>query len=213
MKTFVKWPGNKTRYLKYIIPCIPEFIGKYIEPFAGSGALLLRLQPKEWVINDLNNDLINIYKCVRDSPEEIIEIFKEFGSEFVPMNTDAKLSFCRLVTSLIENLDYDINRASFYMLMKYCVYMGNIIVKNELYFMGLDLHITIQDKYFFLRDNCYSNIRNVSKFLKTGKIHNKDYKEILNEAKEGDFIFMDPPYIERHDYSFNYNKGEVLANF
>jgi DNA adenine methylase len=37
-----------------------------------------------------------------------------------------------------------------------------------------------------------------------------DYKKVLAKAKDGDFVFLDPPYIEEHDYQFNYNKGEKL---
>ena len=45
-----------------------------------------------------------------------------------------------------------------------------------------------------------------------GKIYNTDYKEILDKAKKGDFVFLDPPYIEKHNYVFNYNIGETLDN-
>ena len=58
LKTFVKWSGNKSKHLKYILPHIPKF-ERYIEPFVGSGALFLKLQPDKWIINDLNKDLIN----------------------------------------------------------------------------------------------------------------------------------------------------------
>jgi len=43
-----------------------------------------------------------------------------------------------------------------------------------------------------------------------GKIYNKSYEFILDKAKSGDFVFLDPPYIESHNYQFNYNKNEVL---
>ena len=45
---------------------------------------------------------------------------------------------------------------------------------------------------------------------KKGKIYNEDYKKILKKAKEGDFVFLDPPYIEDHNYRFMYNKNEKL---
>ena len=56
------------------------------------------------------------------------------------------------------------------------------------------------------------NIKEVSDFLNetNGKIYNRSYEEILKKTKEGDFVFLDPPYIEEHNYGFNYNKGEIL---
>ena len=90
--------------------------------------------------------------------------------------------------------------------------MGDIIRNKNFYFHGLDLPILINNRYFFLEQNTYNNIQLVSQFLntKSGKIFNKSYEKILDKAKEGDFVFLDPPYIETHNYRFNYNKDEVL---
>lgn len=109
-------------------------------------------------------------------------------------------------------MPYDINRASMYLLMKFTAYMSNIIIDNNFLFQGLDLHILSRNKYYFLEENNLNNINQVSQFLnnKSGKIFNKSYEKILDKAKEGDYAFLDPPYIETHNYSFNYNKDEVL---
>ena len=60
--------------------------------------------------------------------------------------------------------------------------------------------------------NCHDNILDISDYINDTKgiILNKDYKTILSKAKAGDFVFMDPPYVEDHDYQFNYNKDEIL---
>ena len=94
--------------------------------------------------------------------------------------------------------------------MKYCVFMGNILVHGKFYFPSLDIKVSIEDDYPFLKETYYTKITKASEFLKNGEIYNNDYIEILQKAKSGDFIFLDPPYIEEHDYKFNYNKGEVL---
>ena len=59
MKTFIKWSGNKSKHINKFKEYIPKEFNTYIEPFIGSGALLLHLEPKKWIINDLNKDLIN----------------------------------------------------------------------------------------------------------------------------------------------------------
>ena len=212
MKTFIRWQGNKSQHLNKFIEYIPDFSGTYIEPFIGSGALLLKLQPKKWIVNDLNKDLINIWNQIKNNPDEIIKIFKQFGIYFKPLSKQDKVKYCKEITCKIEQMQYDIKRASMYLLMKFCSYMGNIIIKNNLYFKSLDLPIIINNRYFFLEENNYNNIREVSDFLNNskGKIFNKSYEIILDKAKSGDFIFLDPPYIESHNYEFNYNKGEVL---
>ena len=212
MKTFIRWQGNKSKHINKFIQYIPHFTGIYIEPFLGSGALLLKLQPKKWIINDINKDLVNIWKYVKSDPQGIIDIFTEFGNHFKPLSKEDKVKYCRDITSKIESIPYDIKRASMYLLIKYCSYMGDIIRNKNFYFHGLDLPILINNRYFFLEQNTYNNIQLVSQFLnnKSGKIFNKSYEKILDKAKEGDFVFLDPPYIENHNYRFNYNKDEVL---
>jgi len=89
--------------------------------------------------------------------------------------------------------------------------MGNILINNKIKFQGLNMRI-LGNKYYFLEQYYFQNLNNVSKFLNNskGKIYNKDYSLILDKAKSGDFVFLDPPYIESHNYQFNYNKHENL---
>ena len=74
LQTFLRHPGNKTRHLKHIIPHLPERYNTYIEPFVGTGALFLNIQPKKWIINDLNEDITNLFKTVRDDLPNIIKL-------------------------------------------------------------------------------------------------------------------------------------------
>jgi DNA adenine methylase len=214
MKTFIRWQGNKSKHINKFIKYIPEFTGTYIEPFLGSGALFLKLQPKKWIINDLNRDLINAWTSVRDNPKEIIRIFKAFEKEFKPLNVEDKKEYCQKITLNIESIEYNIKRAAIYMLMLYCSHMPNIIRNDNFYFPGLDMSIYIRNNYPFLKPTYYSNLVEVSTFINNskGKIYNKSYEQVLDKAKKGDFVFLDPPYIEECEYQFNYNKDEVLDN-
>ena len=124
LKTFIRWQGNKSKHLRHIIPHIPDEYNTYIEPFVGSGALLLKLEPEKWIINDLNKDLINCWKYIKSDPETIIAGFKKFGKKFKPMSVENKKKYCKEIRQKIDGMKYDINRAITYMLMKYCAYMG-----------------------------------------------------------------------------------------
>ena len=212
MKTFIRWQGNKSKHINKFIEYIPEFTGTYIEPFVGSGALLLKLQPKKWIINDLNKDLINIWNQVKNNPKDIIKNFKKFGEKFKSLSKNDQVKYCKEIISKIETTPYNLQRASIYLLMKFCCYMGNILHNNEFLFYGLDMNIYLENNYPFLKQQNYDNLLKVSDFLNNtnGKIFNTSYEKILNKAKKNDFVFLDPPYIEGHNYKFNYNKDEFL---
>ena len=205
LKTFIKWSGNKSKQLRYILPHIPKDYNTYIEPFVGSGALLLKLQPNKWVINDINKDIINIWEEIRDNIEDIIYIFKEFEKIFKPLCNNEKKQFCKEIISKLNCMKYDINRACIYLLMKFCSYMGEIIRNNRFYFNGLDLNIYVNNRYSFLENKYFINLRAVNEFLNknNGKIMNTEYKNILKTAKKGDFVFLDPPYIDGYTHRYN----------
>lgn len=212
MKTFIKWQGNKTKHINKFIEYIPKEYNTYIEPFIGSGALFLKLTPGKWIINDLNKDLINSWNSIKDIVEEIILLFIHFGNNFKELSKENKILYCKDITSKIENLPYNVNRASNFILMKHCAYMGHIFVNNKFCFYSLDGPIFYDKSIYFLSDNYYNNLRNVSEYLnnENGHIYNKDYKQILRKSKKNDFVFLDPPYIETNNYKFNYNKNEIL---
>ena len=120
MKTFIKWQGNKSKHVNKLNKYIPEEFDTYIEPFIGSGALFLSLEPDKWIINDLNKDLINIWKSIKEDPETIIKIFKKFGKTFKLLSKENKNNKCKEIIKKFDNMKYDIKRASLYLLMKYC---------------------------------------------------------------------------------------------
>lgn len=218
LKTFIRWPGNKSKHFGKIEEYFPDYdeYDRYVEPFLGSGAVFLKIKPEKWIINDLNKDNINSWKTVRDEPEYLVREITKFGKSFKPMTKKNKEKKCKKIISQIPNEKYNKHRAKNYMLMKDCSFNGLIFKNNEWVFPCLCASITSKNKYFFMSKTKLNNINNVSEFLcenvKKNKIYNRDYKWILNKTKDGDFVFLDPPYIEDHDYTFNYNKDEDLDN-
>ena len=67
----LKWVGGKRQLLDSINPLIPE-CSTYYEPFIGGGAVLFGRQPNKAVINDSNEELINVYRTIKEDPEELI---------------------------------------------------------------------------------------------------------------------------------------------
>ena len=72
----IPWIGGKRRLAKTIIPMFPEH-ECYVEPFAGGAALYFMKQPAHTeVINDINGELVNLYRVVKNHLDEFIKQFK-----------------------------------------------------------------------------------------------------------------------------------------
>lgn len=76
MKPIVPWIGGKRRLAKEILPLFPEH-RCYVEPFAGGAALMFMKEPAACeVINDINGELVNLYRVVKHHLEELMRQFK-----------------------------------------------------------------------------------------------------------------------------------------
>lgn len=72
----VPWVGGKRRLAKHLLPLFPEH-KCYVEPFCGGAALFFRKNAsKVEVINDVNGELINLYRVVKNHLEEFVRQFK-----------------------------------------------------------------------------------------------------------------------------------------
>ena len=78
-RPFLKWAGGKSRLMEQYKPYLPKDYTRYHEPFLGGGALFFYLAPqlhaqgKTAFLSDLNPELVNVYVCVRDHVEALIE--------------------------------------------------------------------------------------------------------------------------------------------
>lgn len=75
-KPIVPWIGGKRKLADHIIPLFPEH-QCYVEPFCGAAAIFFLKQPSQVeVINDVNGDLVNLYRVVKHHLEELYKQFK-----------------------------------------------------------------------------------------------------------------------------------------
>ena len=184
---FLKWVGGKRQLIPEIKKFLPKGISNctYYEPFIGGGALFFELQPKCAIINDYNEELINVYKVIRDHPNELIEDLKKHK------NTAEYFYEIRALDRqpLFNNLT-NIERASRIIYLNKTCYNGLYRVNNAGEFnspFGKYKNPNIINEPV---------IRAVSKYLNSANIQifNKDYQEILKEIPANSFVYLDPPY-------------------
>jgi len=75
-KPIIPWIGGKRRLVEHILPRFPAHTC-YVEVFAGAAALYFAKTPSEVeVINDINSELVNLYRVVSNHLEEFVRQFK-----------------------------------------------------------------------------------------------------------------------------------------
>lgn len=203
MKPFVKWVGGKTQLLNSLLPLIPKKFNNYLEPFLGGGALFFNVAPEKAIINDINSSLIETYKSIKNNLENIIKILELM----VVSHNEAKENYYLSVRKTYPKNSSEI-AARFIYLNKTC--FNGLYRENS---RG-EFNVPYNKKDFITMDSLVdlNNLTNISNYLnaKNIEIYSTDYKKIINLAKKGDFIFVDPPYdVEDNKRSFTrYNKTD-----
>ena len=184
---FLKWVGGKRQLIPEIKKMLPKGISNrpYYEPFIGGGALLFDLQPKQAVINDYNEELINVYCVIRDNPNELIEDLKKHKNTAEYFYEIRSLDRQPLFNNLTK-----VERASRIIYLNKTCYNGLYRVNNAGEFnspFGKYKNPNIINEPV---------IKAVSKYLNLNKIQisNSDYEVILRDIPANSFVYLDPPY-------------------
>lgn len=84
-RAFLKWAGGKYSLIDILRQHLPQ--GKrLIEPFVGAGSVFLNTDYDEYLLNDINPDLINLYRILQSEP---LPFIRDAAALFVPDNNDA----------------------------------------------------------------------------------------------------------------------------
>jgi DNA adenine methylase len=182
MNSPIKWVGGKRKEIKLFEKYIPKF-DTYVEPFVGGGALYWYLEPKNAVINDINEHLVNFYEVLRDN-------YNELYSQLQDMIL-SKEYFDNIVKRL-NNKEYKdkIEQASIFYYLNKTAFSGKWRENKQGKF---------NSSYGYYDKENYKKLDNTySKLLNRTEIYNTDYKTILDKYKniKNAFVFLDPPYLD-----------------
>ncbi|MFD2337693.1 DNA adenine methylase [Pedobacter mendelii] len=214
-KPFLKWAGGKTQLIPVIEQYLPKEIEKindltYIEPFIGSGAIFFwfiqKFNIKKAVINDINTDLINVYKTIKAKPEELITILNAIESDYYGLNFEEEKRnfFLNIRTKFNFKTDDITENSAFFIFLNRTCFNGLYRVNSK------NLFNVPFGKYARPKISDPLNILAISKLLQDITILNGDYTETVKYIGKKSFFYFDPPYkpISKTS-SFNaYAKGE-----
>lgn len=185
-KPFVKWVGGKRQLLKQFLLMNlypPEKFnpkaGRYFEPFVGGGAVFFDLLPQKAYLSDLNSDLVKTYNVIKNNVNDLIASLKKHKHN--------KEYFLKVRAQKSSQLT-DLQIASRFIFLNRTCFNGMYRVNSRGEFnvpFGKYTNPLICDE---------DNLKKVSKALAHVEIKHQDYKAVLKKAKEGDFLYFDPPY-------------------
>ena len=187
-KSPLAWVGGKSKLTATIIPLIPPH-KCYVETFAGAAWVMFRKpESKVEVINDINSDLVTLYRVIQNHLEEFVRYFK--------WSLISRDEFSRLQAVPAETLT-DIQRsARFYYLLRNA--FGAKIVGQ-----CFGIASTSKPRLNLLRleeDLSEAHLR-----LSRATIENLPYEQLIKRYDSKDtFFYCDPPY---WDCENDYGKG------
>ena len=201
IKPFLKWAGGKGQLLREIEKYYPfenSTITKYAEPFVGGGAVLFdilsRYELEEVYISDINAELVNAYRVIRDDIDELITMLQAIQDEFVPMDTDERKVYYMVKRERFNDLKINgdetinIEKAALMIFLNKTCFNGLFRVNKKGLFnvpMGAYKNPLICDE---------NNLRAVSEKLQNVTIVCGDYRNAANFIDENTFVYFDPPY-------------------
>lgn len=187
----VQYQGSKRKLAPQILKYLPHRINRFIEPFAGMAAMSIAVaseaRSKQFIINDINAPLVSLLRDAIESPENLYEKYAHLWEQQFTYQNGSEEHFYYVR----EQFNNGIQDSQF------ILYLIARCVKGSIRYGSNGNFNQSPDKrrYGTSPTTLLKNIREISSLLK-GKciFQSLDYREILQHAKSGDIIYMDPPY-------------------
>lgn len=217
-RPFFPWVGGKEKLIPYIRRIMPEKLSQYVEPFGGSGAVLLSMKPRPGrldIYNDFNVELVNLFCCVKEQSNALLRELR-----FFPLHSREEFewykSFLEHRAVFFENIEAELKvledrdcfteeqaealtpilreRAQLYDVYRAAAYFKRVWGS----FSGTTNSFGI--KPLKLKD-ALERLLEAAKRLEDAVIENKDaVKLILDRDRPDGLIYCDPPYYDAEQY-------------
>lgn len=204
----LKWIGNKQRFANIIVANMPTAFNNYYEPFLGSGAVLAELLMQDDTSlyphfnyaygSDILPFLIDIFRSVKEDPNEIIEYYNKEISAYYE-NPEEQYEFIR------NRFNQNHNAFDFCLLSRTC-YSGVIRFRKADGYMSTPKgpHNPIKPSVFANRVALWSNL------IQKADFYTESFEKAMAKPQHGDVVYCDPPYT--HSQSIIYGAQDFNIN-
>jgi len=206
-KPFLKWAGGKSQLVDQIAKYLPielrtGLIHKYAEPFVGGGALFFRIAQTydidEFLIADVNEELILAYRTIKKDVSNLVDILKELQAKYHRLSTNRQKEYFYSIRFHFNERRPFINYRRFH--PSWVERTAQIIFLNRTCFNGL-FRVNSKGEFnvpFGRYKNplicAEDNLRQVSELLQRTEIQLGDFTECERFVTSDTFVYFDPPY-------------------
>lgn len=184
-----RWVGGKTQLLPAVRFYAPKKFDTYFEPFLGGGALLFNLMPERAVVNDVNSVLINLYRDVRDNYERLVTLLRVLSN--VPDTEQTFYDIRRMFNAYLKGTPCVEMSALFFYLNSKCF--------NGVYRVNSNGEFNVSYAKESRRPCVYvpETLQYAHDYFSSNQVEFLcgDFLKCTEKAKEGDFVYFDPPYV------------------
>lgn len=189
MSPVLKWAGGKTQLLEHIAANMPAEYNNYYEPFIGSAAVLLGISPSQAFINDVNEQLVNLYIQLKIAADSVIAQVNEMDA--VPCTKELYYAIRERYNAKISRCDFDAECAAMMIwINKHC--FNGLYRVNSKGLFNVPYNNRVGGKS--IDEN---NIRIISEYLQKAEITITclDFEKACEGVAPGDFVYFDSPYV------------------
>jgi len=180
-RAFLKWAGGKFKLIEALKEHLPQG-ERLVEPFVGAGSVFLNTDYDHYLLCDINQDLINLYKIVQSDPEKYIKAAKAL---FVP-EMNQKEAYYKIRSSFNETKD-PFKRSVYFLYMNRHGFNGLCRYNRK---GGFNVPFGSYKKPYFPENE----IRAFSEKAQRAEFRCIGYEQAIDMTKVGDVVYCDPPY-------------------
>jgi len=202
-RTFLKWAGNKTKVLPHIIPHI-GYPKRYCEPFGGSLAVALNTPAEQYILNDVNKDLVAIYQNLVNPNDDN---FIQYCEELFTSENNTREAYLELREHFNQATDTTERARLFIYLNKHCFNglsrynsKGEFNVPYGREFKDKNTkEKKIENAYFPKEEMMNFRMYFLSKQLVRFTSLSFEDSSLYEDLGAGDVVYFDPPYVPASD--------------
>ena len=204
--------GDKYKLMPEIKKYLPSYINTYVEPFVGGGSSFLNVHAKKYLVNDIDQNIINIHQMLFDNSNNKDLFFKKIFNEInkyglscsynghlVPEEMKIKYKKTYYAKYNKDNYikirdDFNKNKKDILKLYILLIYGFNHMTRFN---SRGDFNLPVGNVDF--NSNVYNSLNYYFDYIKSIdiKYHSMDYKQFINSLnlKQSDYVLLDPPYL------------------